>query len=108
ESVLMNLVHLDTVLASKAVRVVLAANGKPVMDFGMRRMHGTDAAIHGVRAFTVAGLAGTSNVLAAIHFDVPAQGTMAHSFIQAHASEAQAFREYTRLYPGTTLLVDTY
>lgn len=108
ESLLMNLVHLETVLASKAVRVVLAAGRRPVMDFGMRRMHGTDAALHGVRAFQVAGLDGSSNVLAALMFNVPAQGTMAHSFIQAHGDETQAFREYAALYPGTTLLVDTW
>lgn len=108
ESLLMNLVHLETVLASKAARVVLAARGRPVMDFGMRRMHGTDAAVHGVRAFRVAGIGGTSNVLAGLHFGVPLQGTMAHSFIQAHGDESQAFREYARIHPGTTLLVDTY
>lgn len=108
ESILMNLVNLETVLASKALRVVQAAAGRPVMDFGMRRMHGMDAALRGVRAYRVAGISGTSNVLASLRHDLPARGTMAHSYIQAHPDEAAALRAFARLYPGTTLLVDTY
>lgn len=108
ETLLMNAVHLETVLASKAVRLVLAAAGRPVVDFGMRRMHGLDAAVQGVRAFRVAGIAGTSNVLAGLHYGLPVRGTMAHSFIQAHGDETEAFKLYAGLYPGTTLLVDTY
>ncbi|SDL03470.1 nicotinate phosphoribosyltransferase [Modicisalibacter muralis] len=108
ESLLMNYVHLETVLASKASRLVLAAEGRPVVDFGMRRMHGIDAAVRGVRAYRVAGLAGTSNVLGALTHDLPANGTMAHSFIQAHDNEDDALLGFARQYPGTTLLVDTY
>lgn len=108
ETLLMNLVHLETVLASKAVRMVIAANGRRVVDFGMRRMHGLDAAVHGVRAYRTAGIAGTSHVLAGLHFGLPVSGTMAHSYIQAHADESAAFKAYAALYPGTTLLVDTY
>lgn len=108
ETILMNLVHLETVLASKAVRMVIAANGRPVVDFGMRRMHGLDAAVHGVRAYRTAGIAGTSHVLAGLHFGLPVSGTMAHSYIQAHDDETTAFKTYAALYPGTTLLVDTY
>ncbi|WP_101675379.1 nicotinate phosphoribosyltransferase [Alloalcanivorax mobilis] len=108
ESLLMNYVNLETLLASKAARVVLAAGDAAVMDFGMRRMHGLEAAWRGVRAYRVAGIAGTSNVLGALDFDLPAQGTLAHSYIQAHDSESEAFRRYARDYPGTTLLVDTY
>jgi nicotinate phosphoribosyltransferase len=108
ETIIMNLVHLETVLASKAVRMVIAAGGRPVVDFGMRRMHGIDAAVHGVRAYRTAGLAGTSHVLAGLHFGLPVSGTMAHSYIQAHDDEAAAFEAYAKLYPGTTLLVDTY
>ena len=108
ESLLMNLVHLETVLASKAVRMVLAAGDRPVVDFGMRRMHGSDAALRGVRAYRAAGLAGTSNVLGGLQHDLPLRGTMAHAYIQAHDDELAAFRAYSRLYPGTTLLVDTY
>lgn len=108
ESLLMNYVHLETVIASKAVRLRLAAGGRPVVDFGMRRMHGLDAAHRGVRAFRLAGLSGTSNVLAGQDFGLNVSGTMAHSFVQACASEMEAFEIYARLYPGTTLLVDTY
>lgn len=108
ETLIMNLVHLETVLASKAIRVVLAAGGRPVVDFGMRRMHGIDAAVRGVRAYRTAGIAGTSHVFAGLYFGVPVIGTMAHSYIQACDDEAEAFRRYAELYPGTTLLVDTY
>ncbi len=108
ESLVMNYVHLESVLASKAARVCFAAGNKPVVDFGMRRTHGVDAAHRGVRAYRLAGLAGTSNVLAGLDFNMPVSGTMAHSFVQACESEIEAFRTYARLYPGTTLLVDTY
>lgn len=108
ESLVMNYVHLESVLASKAVRLVFAAQGRPVVDFGMRRTHGMDAAHRGVRAYRFAGLAGTSNVLAGLDFNLPVYGTMAHSFVQACTGEMEAFRTYARLYPGTTLLVDTY
>jgi nicotinate phosphoribosyltransferase len=108
ESLLMNYVHLETVLASKAVRLVRAAGGRPVVDFGLRRMHGQDAAIRGVRAFCVAGIEGTSHVFGGLRYGLPLRGTMAHSFVQAYENEDEAFRAYARLYPGTTLLVDTY
>jgi len=108
ESLVMNYVHLETVLASQAARLVLAARGRPLVDFGMRRMQGLDAAYRGVRAYRIAGLAGTSNVLAGQDFGLPVRGTMAHSFIQACHNQLEAFKTYARLYPGTTLLVDTY
>lgn len=108
ESLVMNYVHLESVLASKAVRLSFAAGDRPVVDFGMRRMHGLDSAYRGVRAYRLAGLGGTSNVLAGLDFGMPVSGTMAHSFIQAYADEMDAFRVYATLYPGTTLLVDTY
>jgi len=108
ESLVMNYVHLETVLASKAVRVKLAAGDRPVVDFGMRRMHGLDSAHRGVRAYRLAGLAGTSNVQAGLDFGLKVSGTMAHSFVQAYPDELEAFKVYAHLYPGTTLLVDTY
>lgn len=108
ESLVMNYVHLESVLASKAARLTFAAEGRPVVDFGMRRTHGVDAAHRSVRAYRLAGLAGTSNVLAGLDFNMPVYGTMAHSFVQACPDELDAFRAYARLYPGTTLLVDTY
>lgn len=108
ETFIMNQVHLQTVLASKAARVVSAAEGRAVVDFGPRRMHGTDAAIKAARAFYIAGVTATSNVLAGRIYGVPVSGTMAHSFIQACDGEAAAFRAFARLYPETVLLVDTY
>ncbi len=108
ESLIMNYVHLESVLASKAVRLTLAADGSPVVDFGMRRMHGLDSAHRGVRAYRLAGLSGTSNVLAGLDFGLDVSGTMAHSFVQAYPDEMEAFKVYARLYPGTILLVDTY
>ncbi len=108
ETLVMNQVHMQTVLASKAVRLVQAADGRPVVDFGARRMHGIDAAVRGARAYHVAGIAGTSNVIAGREHGVPVLGTMAHSFIQACPDERSAFRRYARRYPETVLLVDTY
>ncbi|WP_166263562.1 nicotinate phosphoribosyltransferase [Marinobacter caseinilyticus] len=108
ESLAMNYVHLETVIASKALRLVLVADGKPIVDFGMRRMHGLDAAYRGTRAYRIAGIAGTSNVQAGVDFEMPVRGTMAHSFIQAHDNEMDAFKAYASLYPETVLLVDTY
>ncbi|NOZ95962.1 MAG: nicotinate phosphoribosyltransferase, partial [Acidobacteria bacterium] len=108
ETLVMNQVHLQTMLASKAARVLLAARGRRVVDFGLRRMHGADAGLAGARAFHIAGLDATSNVLAGKTFGIPVTGTMAHSFIQAHDDEAEALERFTRVYPETVLLVDTY
>lgn len=108
ETFVVNQIHLQSVLASKAARVVDAARGRMVVDFGARRAHGTDAALKVARAGYLAGLAGTSNLLAARQYGIPAFGTMAHSFIQAFDDELDAFDAFARLYPGTTLLVDTY
>ena len=108
ESLLMNQIHVQTLLASKAARVVLAAGGRRVVDFGMRRMHGVDAAVAGARAYWIAGLDGTSNVLAGQLYGIPIVGTMAHSFVQCHARELDAFRAFVETYPETVLLVDTY
>lgn len=108
ETLVMNQVHLQTVLASKASRMTTAAAGAPILDFGARRTHGIDAAVKGARAFHIAGIAGTSNVLAGYRFGVPVKGTMAHSYIQAHENERTAFKAFASLYPETVLLVDTY
>ena len=108
ESLLLNMIHLQMVLASKAVRMVLAAGGRPVIDFGLRRMHGVDAALKGVKAYAIAGLEATSNVLGGMAYGLPVTGTMAHSYIQAHDDESQAFAAFVEHYPKTTLLVDTY
>ncbi len=108
ESAIMNQVHFQTVLASKAYRVKAAAGDRSVVDFGLRRMHGADAGLKAARAFHIAGVDATSNVLAGKVYAVPVTGTMAHSYIQAHDSEMDAFRRFTELYPETVLLVDTY
>lgn len=108
ESFVMNQVCFQSVLASKAARVVTAADGRAVIDFGLRRMHGADAALKSARAFHVAGVSATSNVLAGHVYGVPVAGTMAHSYIQAHDDELDAFRAFADLYPETVLLVDTY
>ncbi len=108
ETYVMNQVHLQTMLASKAHRVVTAARSCPVIDFGARRMHGTDAALSAARAFWIVGVNATSNVLAGKQFNIPVAGTLAHSYIQAHGDESAAFRAFADLYPDTVLLIDTY
>jgi nicotinate phosphoribosyltransferase len=108
ETFITNQIHLQTLLASKAIRVVLAAQGRPVVDFGARRMHGIDAALKAARAFYIAGVVSTSNVLAGQRYGLPIAGTMAHSYVQAHDDEREAFRAFANTYPDTTLLVDTY
>jgi nicotinate phosphoribosyltransferase len=108
EAFVMNQIHLQTVLASKAVRVVEAAHGRQVVDFGLRRMHGVDAGLKAARAFHIAGVDATSNVAAGQAYGLTVAGTLAHSYIQAHDDEYEAFRAFTRIYPETVLLVDTY
>jgi nicotinate phosphoribosyltransferase len=109
ESRLINLLHFQTLIASKAARCVLAAPGKQLVDFGMRRAHGAEAALLAARASYIAGFAGTATVLARRAFDVPIFGTMAHSFIEAHESEEDAFEHFARGHPGpVVLLIDTY
>ena len=112
ETFLLNQVTYQTNLASKATRVVDAAGGvesdRLVADFGMRRMHGTDAAMTAARAGYIAGLDATSNVAAGKRYGLPITGTMAHSYIEAHDAERDAFERFANLYPETILLVDTY
>ena len=112
ETFLLNQITVQTTLASKATRVVQAAQAdgedRLVADFGMRRMHGTDAAMKAARAFHIAGVDATSNVAAGQAYGIPITGTMAHSYIEAHDAEMDAFRAFTDLYPETILLVDTY
>lgn len=108
ETFVLNQIHLQTVLASKAARCVGAAQGRRLMDFAARRTHGLDAALKGARAFYIAGVHATSNVLAGRRYGIPVAGTMAHSYIQAHGGEREAFRAFARIFPGTVILVDTY
>jgi nicotinate phosphoribosyltransferase len=109
ESRLINLVHFQTSVASKAARCVLAVPSKALVDFGMRRAHGAEAACLATRASYLAGFAATSNVLAGRMFDIPISGTMAHSFVQTHTDERDAFEHFARANPGqVVLLLDTY
>lgn len=109
ETRIINLLHYQTLVASKAARVRLAAPDKMLVDFGLRRAHGAEAGMLSARASYLAGFAGSSNVLAGMKWNIPLFGTMAHSYIQAHASEAAAFDCFARSNPhATTLLIDTY
>ena len=109
ESRLLNILHFQTLIASKAARMVLAAPQKLLIDFGMRRAHGAEAAIYAARAAYLAGFAGTATAEAGRLFGMPVFGTMAHSFIQAHGSERAAFEAFARARPlRPTLLIDTY
>src|SRR6185369_8463033 len=103
-----NQVHLQSLLASKASRVVKQAGGRLVVDYGLRRIHGADAGLKAARAFYIAGVDATSNVLAGEIYGIPVSGTMAHSFVQAHDSEYEAFRHFIETFPDGTILVDTY
>lgn len=109
ETRLINLLHLETMLASKAARCVLAAPGKLLVDFGLRRAHGAEAGLLAARANYLAGFTGTATVLAGKMFGIPIFGTMAHSFIQAHENERAAFENFAHAQPdNVVLLIDTY
>ncbi len=109
ETALLNIINHQSLIATKAARVCYAAQGDPVMEFGLRRAQGPDAGTLGARAAVIGGCAGTSNVLCAKRFGVPALGTHAHSWIMSFPDELTAFRTYARMYPdNATLLVDTY
>jgi len=109
ESRLINLIHFQTLIASKAARSVLLAPDKLLVDFGLRRAHGAEAALLAARASYLAGFAGSATVLAELEYGVPVYGTMAHSFIQAHEDEKTAFDHFAHSLPGNViLLIDTY
>ena len=109
ETRLINLLHFQTLIASKAARSVLVAPGKLLVDFGLRRAHGAEAGLLAARATYLAGFSGTATVLAGTRFGIPLFGTMAHSFVQAHASEMDSFRSFAHAQPdNVVLLIDTY
>ncbi len=109
ETRLINLLHFETVIASKAARMVLAANGKSLVDFGLRRAHGGEAGMLAARASYLAGFAGTATFAAGLEYGIPIKGTMAHSFIQSHDDEELAFEHFARSRPrDLVLLIDTY
>jgi nicotinate phosphoribosyltransferase len=109
ETFIINQVHLQSLIATKASRCVHAAAGRPVVDFALRRTHGTDAGMKVARASYIAGFAGTSNVMAGKEYGMPIVGTMAHSFVMSFEREIDAFRAYAECFPrATILLIDTY
>ena len=109
ETALLTIINHQSLIATKTARVVYAADGGGVMEFGLRRAQGPDAGVYGARAAMIAGCIGTSNVLAGQLFDVPVKGTHAHSWIMSFPDEYTAFRKYSELYPDACcLLVDTY
>lgn len=109
ETLILNIVNHQSLIATKARRLTFAAAGRPIMEFGARRAQGPDSAIFGTRAAIIGGAKSTSNVLAAKRFNIPAAGTMAHSWIEAYPDELTAFRQWALRYPdNSALLVDTY
>jgi nicotinate phosphoribosyltransferase len=109
ETTLLNIINYQTMIASKASRVVTAANGASVVDYGLRRAQGEDAAVQGARAAYIGGAVGTSNVLAGKKHNIPIKGTHAHSFVMSFEKEIDAFRAYVRTFQdNATLLIDTY
>jgi nicotinate phosphoribosyltransferase len=109
ETFLLNTVNLQTTIATKASRVVNAAKGKSVIEFGLRREHGIDAGMKVARCSYIAGCQGTSNVLAGLSYGIPIFGTMAHSFVMSYEKEIDAFRAFAKTFPNkSTLLIDTY
>jgi nicotinate phosphoribosyltransferase len=109
ETFIINAISLQTMIATKASRVIQAAGGRPLVDFSLRRTHGRDAGLKVARASYLTGFVGTSNVLAGKLYDIPTFGTMAHSYITSFPHEIESFRVFARTFPGsTTLLIDTY
>ena len=109
ETFLLNTVNLQTMIATKASRVVHAAKGKAIIEFGLRREHGIDAGMKVARCSYIAGCQGTSNVLAGLSYGIPVFGTMAHSFVMSYEKEIDAFRAFAKTFPNkSTLLIDTY
>lgn len=109
ETALLNIINHQSLIATKAARVVWAAEGDPILEFGLRRAQGPDAGTYGARAAVIGGCVGTSNVLTGKYFDVPVKGTHAHSWVMSFPTELEAFRAYADLFPDNCLLlVDTY
>lgn len=109
ETAILNIINHQSLIATKTSRIVFAANGDGIMEFGLRRAQGPDAGLYGARAAMIGGCVGTSNVLAGQLFDVPVMGTHAHSWIMSFKDEYTAFKTYANMYPDNcTLLVDTY
>ncbi len=109
ETFLLSTINFQTMIASKAARVVTAAGGREIVEFGTRRAHGTEAGLFAARAAFIGGCRGTSNVEAGYLFDIPTFGTLAHSFVMSFEDEDEAFRAFLKVFPETaTVLIDTY
>lgn len=109
ETFLLNTINLQTMIATKASRVVHAAEGKSIIEFGLRREQGIDAGMKVARCSYIAGCQGTSNVLGGMAYGLPVFGTMAHSFVMSYQKEIEAFRAFAKTFPNkSTLLIDTY
>ncbi|HEA84050.1 MAG TPA: nicotinate phosphoribosyltransferase [Thermodesulfobacterium geofontis] len=109
ETLIINTLHIETLIATKALLCVIAAKGIPLFDFSARRTHGISSSLHVARASYVAGFSGTSNVLAGKLWNIPVVGTMAHSFVEVFPSEEKAFKAFSQTYPDRAiLLIDTY
>ena len=109
EGLVLNTINFQSLIATKSARIALAAKGKSVMEFGLRRAQGHDGAMSASRAAYIGGASATSNALAAMRLGIPAMGTMAHSWVMAFGTELESFEAYARLYPdSTTLLIDTF
>jgi nicotinate phosphoribosyltransferase len=108
ETYLLSVINFQTLIASKASRIVEAAKGRSIIEFGSRRAHGPNAGILAARASIIGGCQGTSNTFAGYKMRIPASGTMAHSFVMNFASEEEAFKTFCDTFPESTLLIDTY
>lgn len=109
ETLILNIINHQSLIATKARRITQAAQGRPVMEFGARRAQGPDAATYGARAAVIGGCTSTSNVLAAKEFSIPAAGTMAHAWVESFPDELTAFKAWAKIYPdNASLLVDTF
>ena len=109
ETLAINTVHFQTMVASKAARSYLASKGKRLVDFGLRRAHGFEAGLYAARAASIAGVGSTSNLMAGKIFNIPVVGTMAHSYVEAFDSEEEAFKSFARSFPEEAVfLIDTY
>ncbi|WP_455367398.1 nicotinate phosphoribosyltransferase [[Eubacterium] cellulosolvens] len=109
ETLVLNTMHLQTTIASKAARIYLAAEGRSIVDFGLRRAHGVEAGLYAARAAYIAGVRSTSNLMAGKAFNIPVVGTMAHSYVEIYDLEEKAFQSFAKSFPDNAVfLIDTY
>ena len=104
ETALLNILNFQTLVATKAARVCIAANGDPVIEFGVRRAHGPDGGLSAARAAFIGGAVATSNLMAGRVFGIPVRGTLAHSWVESFPTELESFQAYAKIYPKNCLL----